>query len=66
MVMYYLFILFKLEDIYLLDINFVVVCVNVYDMVINGVEVGGGLICIYDSQLQNKMFELFGFILECV
>lgn len=48
MVMYYLFIYLKEEDIFLLDIDLVVVCVDVYDMVVNGVEVGGGLICIYD------------------
>jgi aspartyl-tRNA synthetase len=33
-------------------------------MVINGVEVGGGSIRIYDSALQNKMFELLGFTPE--
>ena len=33
-------------------------------MVINGVEVGGGSIRIYDSELQNKMFELLGFTPE--
>ena len=33
-------------------------------MVINGVEVGGGSIRIYDSQLQNKMFQLLGFTPE--
>ena len=35
-----------------------------YDMVINGVELGGGSIRIHDSQLQNKMFELLGFTPE--
>jgi aspartyl-tRNA synthetase len=33
-------------------------------MIINGVEVGGGSIRIYDSALQNKMFELLGFTPE--
>ena len=37
---------------------------NAYDMVINGVEVGGGSIRIHDSQLQDKMFKLLGFTEE--
>ena len=35
-----------------------------YDMVVNGVELGGGSICIHDSELQNTMFELLGFTKE--
>lgn len=34
---------------------------NAYDMVINGVEVGGGSIRIFDKTLQSKMFETLGF-----
>ena len=37
---------------------------NAYDMVINGVEVGGGSIRIFDKDLQSKMFSLLGFSQE--
>ena len=52
------------EDIPLLDSNTGAVRANAYDMVINGVEVGGGSIRIHDSQLQDKMFKLLGFTEE--
>ena len=51
----------KPEDISLLDNNPGVVRANAYDMVINGVEVGGGSIRIHDSELQKKMFQILGF-----
>ncbi|MDO5016902.1 MAG: aspartate--tRNA ligase [Porphyromonas sp.] len=51
----------KPEDIPLLDTDPGKVRANAYDMVINGVEVGGGSIRIHDSQLQKKMFEVLGF-----
>lgn len=54
----------KPEDIPMLDSNPKEVRANAYDMVINGVEVGGGSIRIYDSQLQNKMFHILGFTPE--
>ncbi len=54
----------KPEDMVLLDTDPKAVRANAYDMVINGVEVGGGSIRIYDSQLQNKMFQLLGFTSE--
>lgn len=54
----------KLEDIPLLDSNPGAVRANAYDMVINGVEVGGGSIRIHDSKLQKKMFEVLGFTEE--
>ena len=54
----------KPEDIPLLDTDMGAVRANAYDMVINGVEVGGGSIRIFDSALQNKMFELLGFTPE--
>jgi len=54
----------KPEDIALLDTDPGAVRANAYDMVINGVEVGGGSIRIHNSRLQNKMFELLGFAPE--
>lgn len=51
----------KPEDIPLLDTDPGAVRANAYDMVINGVEVGGGSIRIHDSALQHKMFSLLGF-----
>jgi aspartyl-tRNA synthetase len=37
---------------------------NAYDLVINGVEVGGGSVRIFDRSVQNKMFEVLGFTEE--
>lgn len=37
---------------------------NAYDMVINGVEIGGGSIRIHDRELQSRMFDLLGFTAE--
>ena len=54
----------KPEDIPLLDSNPGDVRANAYDMVINGVEVGGGSIRIHDSALQKKMFSVLGFTEE--
>ena len=54
----------KPEDIDLLETNPGKVRANAYDMVINGVEVGGGSIRIFDSQLQDKMFRILGFTAE--
>ncbi len=54
----------KDEDIPLLDSNPEAVRADAYDMVVNGVEVGGGSIRIHDSQLQAKMFEILGFTPE--
>jgi len=54
----------KPEDIALLDSDAGKVRANAYDMVINGVEVGGGSIRIHDSGLQKKMFKILGFTEE--
>ena len=37
---------------------------NAYDLVVNGVEVGGGSIRIFQKDLQSKMFEVLGFTPE--
>lgn len=54
----------KDEDISLLDTNPAAVRADAYDMVCNGIEVGGGSIRIHDAQLQAKMFEILGFTPE--
>ena len=54
----------KLEDIPLLETSPGEARANAYDLVINGVEVGGGSIRIYDNELQQKMFGLLGFTKE--
>lgn len=51
----------KKEDIHLLDKNPGEVRANAYDMVINGVEIGGGSIRIHDRGLQKLMFTHLGF-----
>ena len=52
------------DDIDLLATDPGMVRANAYDMVINGVEIGGGSIRIYDRPLQEKMFEVLGFTPE--
>lgn len=52
------------DDIPLLDTDPGQVRATAYDMVINGVELGGGSIRIHESGLQNRMFELLGFTPE--
>ncbi|WP_290087696.1 aspartate--tRNA ligase [Muribaculum intestinale] len=54
----------KDEDVPLLDTDPAAVRADAYDMVVNGVEVGGGSIRIHDSELQAKMFEILGFTPE--
>lgn len=54
----------KDEDIPLLDTDPAAVRADAYDMVCNGIEVGGGSIRIHDAQLQAKMFEILGFTPE--
>jgi aspartyl-tRNA synthetase len=54
----------KPEDIPLLDTDPGKVRANAYDLVINGVEIGGGSVRIFNSDLQSKMFDLLGFTKE--
>ncbi|WP_207433126.1 aspartate--tRNA ligase [Sabulibacter ruber] len=54
----------KPEDMDLIDTNPGAVRANAYDMVINGVEVGGGSIRIHDRAVQSRMFNLLGFTPE--
>jgi aspartyl-tRNA synthetase len=54
----------KAEDVPMLDSDPGMVRANAYDMVINGVEVGGGSIRIHSKGLQAKMFEVLGFSKE--
>ncbi len=54
----------KPEDTALLDSDPGAVRANAYDLVINGVEIGGGSVRIFDSGLQAKMFKTLGFTPE--
>ena len=51
----------KVEDLHYLSTAPNQVKANAYDMVINGVEVGGGSIRIHDREMQEKMLSLLGF-----
>lgn len=54
----------KREDIPLLDTNPEEVKTNAYDCVLNGYELGGGSLRIYEQDLQDKIFEVLGFTPE--
>lgn len=52
------------EDVALMNTDPGKVRANAYDLVINGVEIGGGSIRIFDKTLQGQMFALLGFTPE--
>jgi aspartyl-tRNA synthetase len=54
----------KNEDYHLIKTDPGKVRANAYDMVVNGVELGGGSIRIHEKELQEKMFDLLGFTAE--
>lgn len=54
----------KPSDIPLMESSPGEVRANAYDLVINGVEIGGGSIRIHDQALQARMFSLLGFSAE--
>ncbi|MBE0447061.1 MAG: aspartate--tRNA ligase [Actinobacteria bacterium] len=53
-----------IETIPLLDTDPLKVKAYAYDIVINGIEVGGGSLRIYDQELQEKIFKLLGLNME--
>ena len=51
----------KPEDLHLMESEPGRVHANAYDLVINGIEIGGGSIRIHDSSIQKLMFKVLGF-----
>ncbi|MBP3338195.1 MAG: aspartate--tRNA ligase [Lachnospiraceae bacterium] len=52
------------EDLQYLDSDPARVRAKAYDIVLNGTEIGGGSVRIYQSDVQEKMFEVLGFSKE--
>ena len=62
--MHHPFTMPKDEDIALMDTNPSEVHAKAYDLCLNGYELGGGSIRIYQKEIQEKMFKLLGFTQE--
>lgn len=54
----------KPEDVHLLETDPGKARANAYDLILNGNEIGGGSVRIFDKALQAKMFKLLGFTKE--
>lgn len=54
----------KPEDVHLLQTDPGKARANAYDLVLNGNEIGGGSVRIFDKDLQSRMFDLLGFTKE--
>jgi aspartyl-tRNA synthetase len=52
------------EDLHMLDTDPGKVRAKAYDIILNGTEVGGGSVRIYQSDVQERMFEVLGFTKE--
>ena len=52
------------EDLHLIDTEPGKVRAKAYDIVLNGTELGGGSVRIFNNEIQNKMFEVLGFTKE--
>lgn len=52
------------EDLHLLDTDPGMVRAKAYDIVLNGIELGGGSVRIHQNYVQEKMFEMLGFTKE--
>ncbi len=52
------------EDLHYLDTDPSKVRAKAYDIVLNGTEIGGGSVRIFNNEIQNKMFEMLGFTKE--
>lgn len=52
------------EDLDLIDTEPGKVRAKAYDIVLNGTELGGGSVRIFNNEIQNKMFEVLGFTKE--